>query len=63
MILDVDRVVVITGASSGIGRAVAELAASEGASVVLSARRAELLDAVAAGIAAKGGRALAVPGE
>jgi len=63
MILDVDRVVVITGASSGIGRAVAELAASEGASVVLSARRAELLDAVAAGIATKGGRALAVPGD
>ena len=53
----------ITGASAGIGRAVAELAASEGCPVVLSARRAELLDAVVAGIVAKGGRALAVAGD
>lgn len=41
----------------------AELAASAGASVVLSARRAELLDEVVAGIVAKGGRALAAPGD
>lgn len=54
---------VITGASAGIGRAVAELAALEGATVVASARRAERLDAVVAGIAAKGGRALAVPAD
>jgi short-subunit dehydrogenase len=54
---------VITGASTGIGRAVAELAAADGAAVVLSARRADLLDEAAAGIVAKGGRALAVPGD
>lgn len=41
----------------------AELAAAEGGAVVLSARRAELLEAVVAGITAKGGRALAVPGD
>lgn len=61
--LAVERVIVITGASAGIGRAVAELAAADGASVVLSARRKDLLDAVVAGIAAKGGRALAVAGD
>lgn len=55
--------IVITGASAGIGRAVAELAAAEGAAVVLSARRAELLHAVVAGITTKNGRALAVPGD
>jgi len=49
--------------AAGIGRAVAELAAADGASVVLSARRAVLLDSVVAGIVAKGGRALAVPGD
>ncbi|TAK12235.1 MAG: SDR family NAD(P)-dependent oxidoreductase [Acidobacteria bacterium] len=58
-----DRVIVITGASAGIGRAVAELAAADGAAVVLSARRADALDAIAAAITAKGGRALAVPGD
>jgi NADP-dependent 3-hydroxy acid dehydrogenase YdfG len=43
-----DRVVVITGASSGIGAALAELLAQQGASVVLVARRQNALDAVAA---------------
>jgi NADP-dependent 3-hydroxy acid dehydrogenase YdfG len=56
-------VIVITGASAGIGRAVAELAAAEGHSVVLSARRGELLEEVASGIRAKGRRALEVPGD
>jgi NADP-dependent 3-hydroxy acid dehydrogenase YdfG len=59
----VDHVIVITGASAGIGRAVAELAAAEGATVVLSARRKDMLDEAVAGIVAKGGRALAVPGD
>lgn len=61
--LAVDRVIVITGASAGIGRAVAEMAAADGASVVLSARRKDVLEAVVAGISAKGGRAIAVPGD
>ena len=43
-----DDVVVITGASSGIGAALAERLAGEGASVVLTARRAEALQEVAA---------------
>ncbi len=54
---------VITGASSGIGRASAERLAREGATVVISARRAERLDEVAAGINAAGGRALSVPAD
>ncbi len=43
-----DKVVVITGASAGIGAAAAELLASRGMKVVLVARRKEALDAVAA---------------
>ncbi len=58
-----EKIIAITGASSGIGRAVAEQAAAEGATVVLAARRADLLNDVVAGITARGGRALAVPGD
>ena len=57
------RVIAITGASAGIGQAVAALAAAEGASVVISARRVEKLTAVGTAIAAKGGTVLAVPGD
>lgn len=53
--------VLITGASSGIGEAGAELFAAEGAEVILVARRAELLDAVVARIAENGGTATALP--
>jgi NADP-dependent 3-hydroxy acid dehydrogenase YdfG len=56
----IGRVVAITGASSGIGRATAELLAGEGAAVVLSARRADRLDDLASLITSRGGRALAV---
>ena len=56
-----DRVAIVTGSNSGLGRAIAESFAAEGAKVVLAARRKEALDEVAAGIKAKGGVALAVP--
>jgi len=52
-----DRVVMITGASSGIGAAAARLFAEHGAAVVLTARRREQLASVAEEIEAKGGRA------
>src|SRR5690349_10045399 len=55
------KVAIITGASRGIGRAVASLFAAEGAAVVLAARDAEALRANVAAIAAQGGRALAIP--
>ncbi|MEB3983613.1 SDR family oxidoreductase [Mycobacterium sp. 663a-19] len=53
--------VLLTGASSGIGEAGAELFARHGATVVAVARRKELLDAVANRITAAGGTALAMP--
>ena len=53
--------VLLTGASSGIGEAAAELFAEAGATVVAVARRKELLDEVAGRITAAGGDAIAVP--
>ena len=55
-----DQVIVITGASSGIGLTTAETAAEQGASVVMAARSEEELRIAAGRICEKGGRALAV---
>lgn len=56
-----DRVVAITGASSGIGEATALACARAGATVALAARRGDRIGELAARIEADGGRALAVP--
>ncbi|ARU27552.1 SDR family oxidoreductase [Cellvibrio sp. PSBB006] len=52
-----DKVIVITGASSGIGEASARLLAEHGAKVVLGARRTERLEHIAAEIRDQGGEA------
>jgi len=56
-----NRVVIVTGASSGIGRETAILFGGLGAKVALVARRRELLEAVAQEVSAAGGHALVVP--
>ena len=55
------KVVLVTGGNSGMGRATAERVASEGAAVVLGARRKDVGDEVVAGIRAAGGHAVFVP--
>ena len=57
------KTAIVTGASSGIGRAVALTLARAGSAVVLQARRKERLDEVAAEIAGLGGSVLAVAGD
>ena len=58
-----DRVAVVTGAASGLGREIAQLLAREGASVVLGDIEALGLARTAAAITEKGGAALAVAGD
>ncbi|WP_236208358.1 SDR family oxidoreductase [Pseudomonas tohonis] len=53
------KVIVITGASSGLGEAAARHLAALGASVVLGARRVDRLDALVSEITAAGGKAVA----
>jgi Short-chain alcohol dehydrogenase of unknown specificity len=57
---DIDKVVVVTGASSGIGESTAKLLARHGAKVVLGARRKDRLDAAVKEISAAGGKAISV---
>ncbi|MBD0379911.1 SDR family oxidoreductase [Paenibacillus sedimenti] len=55
-----EKVAVVTGAASGMGRAIAELYAAEGAKVAVSDLRIEAAQAVVDGITAKGGTAFAI---
>ncbi|HEX6222451.1 MAG TPA: SDR family oxidoreductase, partial [Acidimicrobiia bacterium] len=55
------EVIVITGASSGVGRATARMFAEEGASIALLARGQAALEATAKEVEVRGGRALIVP--
>jgi len=57
------KVAIVTGASSGIGYAAAHLFASEGAKVLVTARRQAELDALVDSIASAGGEALALAGD
>src|SRR5512138_1166584 len=56
-----NKVVLITGASSGFGEDAARLFAREGCKVVLAARRLERLQALAEEIQSSGGEAVAIP--
>lgn len=58
-----DRVAVVTGASSGIGRATAVSLAERGASLVLVARRAERLEELSRAIGGSSGGCLVCPGD
>lgn len=57
------KVVIVTGASSGIGRAMARCMAQQGAAVVAGARRRDELEALVGEITAAGGRAVALAGD
>jgi NADP-dependent 3-hydroxy acid dehydrogenase YdfG len=58
-----NQVVLIVGASSGMGRVVALKLAAAGAKLVVTARRKERLESLAAEIAARGGECLALPAD
>jgi NAD(P)-dependent dehydrogenase (short-subunit alcohol dehydrogenase family) len=58
-----DRVAIVTGASSGIGRAVARALGGAGASVALAGRRADALEEARAELEELGATAIAVPGD
>ena len=55
------QVAIVTGSSRGIGRSAAEIMASLGAKVVISSRKADACEEVAAGIKKAGGEAIVIP--
>jgi len=55
-----NKIAIVTGASRGIGEAIARGMAEYGATVVLASRKQEALDAVAASIAERGGKAIPI---
>lgn len=57
------KVAIITGASSGIGRAIAKLFAIEGAKIIVAARRQQELDELVKEITTDGGKAIALAGD
>ncbi|HET9530154.1 MAG TPA: SDR family NAD(P)-dependent oxidoreductase [Blastocatellia bacterium] len=58
-----EQVIIVTGASAGIGEATARRVAREGATVVLAARRLERLESLRREIESAGGQALAIAGD
>ncbi len=58
-----NKVALVTGGSKGIGLAVSQGLAAEGARVVVSARDEEVLESVIADIRSKGGEAFAIPAD
>ena len=57
------KTAIVTGASSGIGYATAKLFASEGANLIVAARRIDKLDKLANEISQAGGKAIALAGD
>lgn len=58
-----NKIIIVTGASSGIGAAAARMFAAEGANVILGARRGGLLDQLAGEIAQNDGKAVSLAGD